>query len=131
MSLIDTKYPNLELMAYMFREQLIKNEEWMQEWNHLKEERKFLRVNLECMVFTQVWGSTCTAFDVMPDGSAAIGGCAMTKAYTVVFRELNTEVYCVFVDDRPCYMVTDPTEKFYEDLKNHNMKSLSEARKFY
>ena len=131
MSLMNQKYPNLELMAYMFREQLIKNEEWMQEWNRLKEERKFLRVNLECMVFTQMWGSTCTAFDVMPDGSASFGGCAMTNAYTVVFRELNTEVYCVFVDDRPCYMVTDPTEQFYEDLKNHNMKSLSEAKKCY
>lgn len=131
MSLMNIKYPNLELMAYMFREQLIKDEKWMQEWNRLKEERKFLRVNLECMVFTQTWGSTCTAFDVTPDGLASVGGCAMTKAYTVVFRELNTEVYCVFVDNRPCYMVIDPTEKFYEDLKNHNMESLSRAKKLY
>lgn len=88
-------------------------------------------VELTCDVFLQAWGSTCTAFDVMPDGSAAVGGCAMTDAYTVVFHEHVSDTYVVFVDNELCYMVQNPTDAFLEDLKNRNLRSLSEAERRY
>lgn len=125
------EYPNLELMEYMFKQRLQADKEWVEKYKEIKEQCEYAHVSFNVVVFPQVWGSTCTAFDVMPDGSPAIGGCAMTETYTVVFHENLTDCYCVFVDGRPCYLVNDATSVFYEDLKNCNMKSLSEAKKHY
>lgn len=78
-----------------------------------------------------MWGSTCTAFDICEDGSPALGGCAMTEAYTVVIHERLTDTYFVFVNNRLCYYVEDANQTFLDDLKEHNIKPLSEAKKVY
>lgn len=132
--LSNPKYPNLELIEYIFKQYLNANEDWKEKIKELREKSefpRFLHPDFDVTVFSQVWGSTCTAFDVCEDGSAAIGGQAMTKAYTVVIKETLTETYGVFVDGRPCYVVDNATEEFYKDLSERTMKSLSMARKSY
>lgn len=124
-------YPNLELIEYVFRQNLLQDEIWTAKLEKIREKNKYVHAEFDIQVFSQVWGNTCTAFDVMPDGSPAIGGCAMTSAYTVVIRECTTDTYGVFVDGKPCYVVFDASEVFYVDLKNRNMASLSRAKREY
>lgn len=95
-----------------------------------KEIKQIFWPRFEAEIFTQLWGSTCLAFDVV-DGAPAIGGCAMTEAYTVVLHEKTLDEYYVFVDERPVYSVDNPNEAFREDLKNHRLATLSVALKRY
>lgn len=131
MSLYNAKYPNLELIEYKFRQILNNDEEWKKKVEEAWEKNRYIYPDYEVIVFPQVWGSTNTAFDVCEDGSPEIGGCAMTKAYTVVVKETLTETYGVFVDDKACYIVDNPSNEFYKDLSEHNIKSRSEAKKAY
>lgn len=66
-------------------------------------------------VFSQVWGSTALGFN-------GIGGQALTKAYTTVLKELNSNMFFVFFEERFAYMVKDPNELFQKDFEEHNMK---------
>lgn len=127
---MNPRYPNLELIEYKAKQALAQDPEFKAA---LEEKCKFMRVHPEfdLLVFPQVWGSTCTGFDVCSDGSPAIGGCAMTKEYTTVVHELVTDCYCIFFGDRACYKVTNANEDFINDLKNRNMVSLSQAKKRY
>ena len=127
----DCKYPNLELMEYQFMIALKDDSDYASIINKKKKTNKYIVHSFEAEVFPQVWGDTGTAFDIMPDGSPTISGSAMTSAYTVVMHELLTDFYMVFVNNRPCYMVKNANEKFYEDLKNRDMASLSKAKKIY
>ena len=129
--MMNPRYPNLELIDYKAKELFFRDEELKNKFMELKSKRKYTYIDMEAIVFPQVWGSTCTGFDVMPDGSAAIGGCAMTKEYTTVIHENTTDVYFVFFGDKPCYMVSNANEKFYENLNNRQMASLSESKKLY
>ena len=107
-------YPNLELIEYIvrLREGVKPNEQ----------------IHFE--VFSQVWGSTCTAFDNTEDGSPAFGGCAMTEAYTVL--AFYRDCCAVFIGNVPCYVVQGPfTEPFLEDVKARNIKSYSDSKKYY
>lgn len=135
MSFTNPEYPNLQLIEYMFRQLLVFDEKWKNIFQKIKQENeqknRYIQPNFSVTVFPQVWGSTCTAFDICPDGSPAMGGDAMTTAYTTVVRETNTEHYGVYIGNKLCYIVDNPTDEFYEDLKNHNMASLSVAKKRY
>ncbi len=131
MSLYNVKYPNLELLVYQFKQVLNQDGEWVGKIKAAREERRHVFPEFDVTVFPQIWGSTSTAFDVCEDGSLALGGSAMTKAYTVVVKETLTETYGVFVDDRLCYIVDNPSSEFYKDLSDRNMKRLSEAKKAY
>lgn len=55
----------------------------------------------------------------------------MTEAYTVVIHERLTDTYFVFVNNRLCYYVEDANQIFLDDLKEHTIKPLSEAKKVY
>ena len=125
--------PNLELLEYQATLDAKKNKNLMDTLKKHYEKQGFKNVfiNLDVEVFPQTWGSTCTAFDVCSDGSPAIGGCAMTKAYTCVFHEPISNTYFVFVDGRICYQVDNATPKFLKDLKNRNLEPLSMAREVY
>lgn len=74
-------------------------------------------------VFSQVWGSTALGFN-------NIGGQALTKAYTTVLKELNSNMFFVFFEERFAYMVKDPNELFQKDFENHNMKPVYLAFKY-
>ena len=125
-------YPNLELMEYQSFIAIKDNEELRKKFQDAKvKQGKFTRLDFVAEAFIQMWGSTNTAFDICPDGSPAIGGCAMTEAYTVVMHERTTDVYFVFVDNKLCYYVENANQVFLTDLKEHNIKSLFEAKKVY
>lgn len=119
-----TKLPNLELLMYKARLYLENDEEYVRK---LKE--KTLDFTIE--TFPQLWGSTCTGFDVTEGGKATIGGSAMTTEYTTVVHEERTETYVVFFGDSACYAVHNPKKEFYDDWINRNMASLSKAKKRY
>ena len=139
MSLYDAKIPNLELLEYKFKHLLIKDIEWNKKLEEKQANtREFLNfnhkdscLNFDIEVFPQIWGSTTTAFDITKENYPTIGGQMLTKAYTTVIKENFTETYGIFVDNKLCYVVTEPTEKFYEDLKNKSMQSLKNAKKLY
>lgn len=131
MSLYNAAVPNLELLLYKAQQLLAHDEEFIKALQKLKDELNHLTVDFDVIVFSQVWGNTCTGFDITPDGSPTIGGCAMTKEYTTVIHETVTDCYCVFFGDRPCYKVTNANQNFHEDLMKRQMASLSEAKERY
>lgn len=114
--------PNLGLLLYQAHQL------WLKDENNSKNAKQ---AEMRVYVFPQIWGSTCLGFAQAETGEPTMGGCAMTEAYTTVVRETSTKTYFVFFDGRICYMVSDPSEAFYEDLKNHALKSFSEAKKAY
>lgn len=133
---MDAKYPNLELIDYKARLYLSKDEKWKEKFDKIKENYRFIiRPNLHAVVFSQLWGSTCTGFDIIvhDDGTTepAFGGAAMTEAYTTVMHESYTDYYLVFIGDKLCYVVDEPNEAFLDDLKERQLAGLSRAREIY
>lgn len=106
------QYPNLPLVEERFK-------------NILKAENLITKgFNCSVIVFPQMWGSTSLGFE-------GLGGCAMTEAYTTVIIERNSGIYGVFFDESFAYMTDQVTPEFLEDLQKRNMKSVSEAKKYY
>lgn len=124
-------YPNLELLEYIAQSMMRSDEGFQKLMEEKRKKTRYLRPEWEAVVFPQIWGSTNTGFDVTEDGNPVMGGCAITKAYTTVMHERVTETYLVFFDGRLCYKVDNPSEMFYEDLKNGSLASLSEAKEKY
>lgn len=125
------QYPNLELLEYKTTLLLSKDEDFKKKFEDLRKESRYACMDLNAYVFPQLWGSTCTGFDICEDGSPAIGGCAMTWEYTTVFHEATTDTYVVFFGDRPCYQVSNPKQAFLDDLNRRQMESLSGAKRLY
>lgn len=125
------RVPNLELVLYKAQQILSRDKEFVDVLAERRKTEKHLRIDFTLEVFPQMWGSTCTGFDVTENGEPTIGGCAMTEEYTIVIHERTTDCYCVFFGEQPCYKVTNANKDFYDDLKNHRMASLSEAKKRY
>ena len=125
-----TKLPNLELLMYKAIEHLGQDKEFMEKV--IKAKSNGIGVfDFKIETFPQIWGSTCTGFDITEGGKATVGGCAMTTEYTTVVHEWKTETYLVFFGDRPCYAVHNPTKEFYEDLRDRNLASLSKSKERY
>lgn len=128
---LSPKYPNLELIEYKVKLALSKDTIFDQRMKDKKEKLKHIYPEFEVEVFPQMWGSTCTGIDIDKFNNPVMAGSAMTKEYTTVVHEIVTDMYIVFFGDRPAYIVYDPKEVFYEDLKNRNMASKSEAIQKY
>jgi len=125
-----TRLPNLELLMYKGIGHLGQDKEFMEKV--IKAKSNGIGVfDFKIETFPQIWGSSCTGFDITEDGKDAIGSSFMTTEYTTVVHEENTETYLVFFGDRPCYAVHNPTKEFYEDLKERNLASLSKAKERY
>ena len=71
-------------------------------------------------MFKQTWGSTALGF-------GGIGGQAMTDAYTTVIEDEVHGWAGVFFGERLAYIMYEPNQKFYEDLRNHQMCSAFES----
>lgn len=128
---MNARYPNLELLEYKAIMYLSRDKEFVRILDEKKRDNKYALVEIEAVMFPQIWGSTCTGFDVTEDGSPAWGGCAMTKEYTTVLHELLTDTYIIFFGEKMCYKVTNANAEFYEDLQKRQMASLSEAKRRY
>lgn len=133
------KLPNLELLEYQAMETFINNKELLKIYCEKQKNKngfqlspkKVRHIPMNCEMFIQTWGNTCTAFDVDENNHSVVSGCALTNAYTTVFYEPITEIYIVFIDNRLCYQVSNANERFLSDLKNHCLQSLSSAKKLY
>lgn len=123
--------PNLELLKFKAELHLMALDAFRETLDSKKKENQFTDMNLDVIVFPQLWGSTCTGFDETKDGTPVIACSAMTNAYTTVFHETLTDYYIVFFGDDACYVVEDASQKFFDDLNNRNMAPLSRARKEY
>lgn len=65
MSFMNPNYPNMELLEYKARQLLGQNKEIVEKVKELRKENRYAVIDFESIVFPQVWGSTCTGFDVM------------------------------------------------------------------
>lgn len=128
---MNARYPNLELLEYKAIRHLSRDKEFVRILDEKKRNNKYTHVEIEAVMFPQIWGSTCTGFDVTENGSPTLGGCAMTKEYTTVLHELVTDTYIIFFGEKMCYEVTNANAEFYEDLQKRRMASLSEAKRRY
>lgn len=122
-------YPNLELLEYIFK-QKIYNEEKFKKVYKEKNEQGYVFYEISADVFKQTWENTSCGFDTI-DGKPTLSGQAFTSAYTTVFHESLTDSYGVFFDNRFCYLVTDPTEQFFSDLKDRRLEPYSVAKEKY
>lgn len=110
--------PNLELIDYKAT-------------LYIKKENPSLLPEFDIITFPQIWGSTCGGNDITAGGEPAIAGCAMTKEYTTVLHELNSNMYFVFFGNNPCYLVENANENFLKDLKDRTIAAHSIAKERY
>lgn len=124
---LSSKYPNLELIEYKAKLALNKDTVFNQRIKHKKENLKYIYLEFEVEVFPQMWDSTCTGIDIDNFNNPVMAGSAMTKEYTIIIHEIVTDMYIIFFGDKAAYIVYDPKEVFYEDLRNRNMASKSKS----
>ena len=119
-------YPNYELIEYICRVELRKCE------------IKYPRFKM--WTFSQTWGSTATGFD----RSGMLSGQAFTDEYTTVVEAIgyyksstsvnvtvaDTKFYFVFFGNKFAYMIVNPNEEFFKDLKNMDMKSVGKFKSY-
>lgn len=118
------KLPNLDLIEYKAENVLRNHDEFVERIKKAREDDPYRSVDLVLHTFPQMWGSTALGFD-------GIGGQAMTEAYTTVVHERVTNTFVIFFGEKPCYSLIDPTEEFFEDLKNLRIAGVNEARDRY
>ena len=75
-------------------------------------------------MFPQAWSSTAMGF-------GGIGGQAITSAYTVVLESEVGYGYCVYFGGRFAYNILKPTQQFYHDIAERNMRKVVEAKERY
>lgn len=120
------KLPNLELLLYKAQQILSNDKDFVLTINKVCAEAK-ISPDFDVEVFSQVWSNTAIGFDE-PN---TVSGQAITEAYTTVVHERITDTYVVFFDNKPCYKVNDPNDVFMDDLKNHHLKGIAEAKEKY
>ena len=81
---------------------------------------EYTHPEIEMYMFPQIWGSTSLGF-------GGIGGQAITTAYTVVVNDYHDGWCSVFFGDQLAYVVKNPNQIFYEDVKNGSMKPIAKA----
>lgn len=106
------RIPNLELLLYKAQQALAHDPDFVQKIAEIKEndshKKVYLDFSVEC--FSQIWGSTCTGFDVTEAGEPVMAGSAMTEEYTTIVHEKTTDTYCVFFEDFSCEHLDEPSK---------------------
>lgn len=106
-------YPNLELLDY-------KVQHLLKVFNLTHDKYDYIMAEM----YPQLWGSTALGF-------GGIGGQAMTTAYTTVFYDQGRHYAIVFFDSILAYIVSEPTEIFWADLKGQKLLSVDKAKVEY
>ena len=73
--------------------------------------------------FVQTWPNTACGLDYI----CGLSGQAFTDEYTSVFSCYGREEKIVFFGDTFAYIVRNPNQKFYDDLKNRMLASQRKA----
>lgn len=125
------KYPNLELIEYIFKNKI--HELYAEE---LSEE---VLAGCTAEVFMQTWPNTATGFSE----PGVCSGQAMTNEYTTIMMydwsytkddnewHRGEPIYGVFFGNRFGYAVMEPKYEFFEDWKKKNMQSVFNAKETY
>lgn len=82
-------------------------------------------------MFPQTWPNTAGGFSE----PGMMAGQAFTTQFTTVMRvyvhNIEKEYYGVFFDTKPAYIVDNANETFFNDLKEHNLKTRYDAQEAY
>ncbi len=82
-------------------------------------------------MFPQIWSDTAGGFSK----PGMMSGQALTTQVTTIMRitpwDGDEEYYGVFFDNKFAYIVEDANEIFFNDLRNHTIRSVYEAEKTY
>ena len=128
------KYPNLELIEYKLKQFAFS------EGADILKNACFLKFSAD--TFMQTWADTSTGFNL----KSGFAGEALTDEYTTVMemrwciykeddkRKWNDSkdvIYGVFFGNELAYMLINPKEQFFEDLKNRRMLAQREAMETY
>ena len=81
---------------------------------------------MDYYAFYQTWSTTALGFDV----GNYLAGQAFTTAMTTVIKTKDERWY-VFFGKSLAYCLENPSDKFFDDLKNFKLKSCSQAEKLY
>ena len=114
-----SQYPNLELIEYKFRQIYAK---WIKE-NDIENAK---RPEIELFVWPQTFPNTAGIFD-----EGGFSGQAFITMYITVCHDMIEDVYAVFGGNDFAYLVSDATERFFEDLNARKLASVSGANAMY
>lgn len=125
MPVFNGKYPDLEYFECLLLGNL----------RHLYPEaftESFWQPQVELVdMFPQTWADTAGGFSE----PGMVTGQAFTTEITTVMKvyvhDTKEEYYGVFFGNKPAYIIDLANETFFEDLKNHRLKSKYEAGKAY
>jgi hypothetical protein len=70
--------------------------------------------NIDVYSFPQLWGSTTCGF-------GGVGGCAMTRAQTIVLISDCRSKVAVFIHGKLAYKINKPNKKFFQDLSQFEL----------
>lgn len=125
------KIPNLELLNKNAKQYFLSKEENKEQYKKAYKSSNQGDVYFEIEMFKQVWENRCLAFDLSEHGEKRVGGQIEAEAYTIIFYEPFTNTYIVFINNKICYEIQNPNEKFLRDLKHHKLCPLSKASRLY
>ena len=119
------EYPDVKcFVELMHRNMMINHPEYYDE-NYMCPRVEFIDM------FPQIWPNTAGGFSE----PGMMSGQAMTTQITTVLRfkpwNANKEYYGIFFGDEIAYIVDDANIIFFEDLKNHSIRSRYEAKEVY
>ncbi len=117
-------YPNIANLAAITQKYI--GTEYKKKLDKLN--RRVEDIELDVIMFPQVWANTAIGFDMNAKNEIIEGSPIPTKAYTTVIYNIDLDLYYVFFDNRFCYKVVNPSHKFFEDLRNNNLKGLSKYK---
>lgn len=114
--------PNLELVVWKAKSLLAQNTEFLQRII----DNKVDTTEFDVLLFPQWWDTAATGFD-----DYQISQQVMTKEYTTVVHEISTDSYVVCFGKKTCYLVIGPNKEFLEDLEQHKLAAIGQAKYRY
>ena len=115
-------YPNLPLVEERFAALIAEQIKEKQ-----SDSNNFCVPDYDVLVFRQTWPDTAGIFS----RPGCMSGQAFTTSYVTVIHELYTDIYGVFNGNNPVYLVTNPNQKFLDDISRHCICSIGEALSVY
>lgn len=116
-------YPNLPLIEEKFLHII------QERFKAYKEEaaQPYLHPKFSVEVFSQRFGNTAGLFSQ----SGQLSGQAVTEYYITIIRERHLDIYGIFQENRPVYLVEQPGPWFFNDLNLKTLKPAEEAKLIY
>ena len=114
------EYPNLPLIEEKFLN-ILKTYKLVDSKNRMVKPQGAYP-DFEAQVFLQNFPNTACLFSQR----GMVSGQSFMYAYITVIEEKNKKIYAVFCGNRIAFIKQYPNDAFFEDIKNHNVKTLGE-----